>query len=352
MIRIAPSDSRLRYMGRIGRRDPDAPAFFWCGSLVQFCFTGKTLRLGIENHSYDPWNGNGLLVGYVLDGRLGTLQLSPQNGVTQTLEIHADTDTSHTFRLYKRQDGSHHFILREILLDDGAALSVLALPRRKIEAFGDSVTAGCWVELCSHVGQNDDPDYTTRHDNAWHSYAMQTARLLDAQIHLTAQGGIALQDGTGYFECGRLGMKHVYDKCSYHPAAGDMTDWDFSAYIPDCVIFAIGQNDHRIGNRDNCTLCPAQRAHWLETYCGILRDLMDRYPNAQFVLLLTVLMHAEEWETLLDDACAMLGSERVHRFRFARSGKATPGHPRIPEQCEMACELTEYLQNLLLLHQP
>ena len=64
------------------------------------------------------------------------------------------------------------------------------------------------------------------------------------------------------------------------------------------------------------------------------------------VLLLTVLMHDDYWEALLDEACARLGSDRVHRFRFTRTGKATPGHPRVPEQCEMACELTEFIQSL------
>ena len=345
-MNILPSDSNLRYMGRISFAEPDAPEFYWPGSLVQFCFTGDTLALDICNHSYDAGHGNGLTLGFALDGRHGTLALSPGNGAVQTVTVPVPAEGRHSFILYKRQDGSHYFSLRGITLADGASVTPIELPALKLEAYGDSVTAGSWVELYERVGQVDFPDYTTKYDNAWHSYAMQTARLLNAQIHLTAQGGIALRDGTGYYENGDTGMESVYSKLCYQPASGRLSEWDFTRYVPDAVIFAIGQNDHRIGERDNCIHDAAGRGQWLQTYCGILSDLMQKYPQAQFVLLLTVLMHDDYWEALLDDACARLGSDRVHRFRFTRTGKATPGHPRVPEQCEMACELTEYLRTL------
>ncbi|MBR5722344.1 MAG: hypothetical protein IKX57_01860, partial [Oscillospiraceae bacterium] len=64
MIRILPSDGRLQYMGRIDMREPDAPDFYWAGSLVQFAFTGNQLVLIIENHA----NFAGLQLGCILDG--------------------------------------------------------------------------------------------------------------------------------------------------------------------------------------------------------------------------------------------------------------------------------------------
>ncbi len=345
MKRILPSDSRLRYMGRIDFADADAPAFYWPGSLVQLRFTGDALAFEIENHSYDAGNGNGLSLGVMLDGKMSQLALSPENGAVQTVSVPVSGDGMHRVQLYKRQDGSHHFRLRGVQLADGAEVSAWELPARKIEAFGDSVTAGNWIEVYENVGQLDPPDYTCVHDNAYFSFAMQTARLLNAQIHLTAQGGIALLDGTGYYEYGRVGMVTAYDKLCYQPAAGQLTEWNFSRYVPDTVIFAIGQNDERIGE-ENRIHTPAEKQHWLDEYCRILRDLMEKYPDARFILTLTVLMHNEYWENLLDEACALLNSPRVTRFRFTRTGKATPGHPRVQEHCEMACELTEYIMQL------
>lgn len=350
MRTILPSDKNLRYMGRIDVSNPDAPEFYFPGSLVQFRFTGNALAIDLCNHSYDAGNGNGITLGYVLDGVLGTLALSPENDAVQTVMVPVPADGAHTFILYKMQDGPHYFSLRGLSLADGADISPMELPQLKIEAYGDSVTAGSWVDLYERVGQVDYPDYTAKYDNAWHSYAMQTARLLNAQIHLTAQGGIALLDHTGYFENGDMGMESAYTKMSYQPASGRLSEWDFARYVPDVVTFAIGQNDHHVGTEDNLIPDAAKRELWLETYCRIIRDLMEKYPQAQFVLLLTVLMHDEYWEQMLDEACARLNSDRVHRFRFTRTGKATPGHPRVPEQCEMACELTEYLRGLLHLN--
>lgn len=338
MHTFLPSDARLQYMGRIDFTAPDAPAFIWAGSLVQFRFTGGRIALEIENHV----NYNGLQIGYLLDGKEGQIMLSA-DAKPQRYELTAEGSGVHRFVLFKRQDSTHWFRLLGIGLE-GELCEQPALPDLRLECYGDSVTAGSVVEAVDHVAGNDPPVYDSTMDNAWHSYAMQAARLLHAQVHVTAQGGIALFDNTGYFDNGRYGMETAYDKLWYLPYE-PMTAWDFSRYQPDFVTFAIGQNDQHVDGKDSI-LSPERREQWLDRYCAMLRDLMEKYPKATFILMLTVLMHDEFWETLLDDACKRLDSPRVKRLRFTRSGKATPGHPRIPEQCEMACELAEYIAQL------
>ena len=339
MTRYAPSHTAFQYMGRIDFGNPDAPILYWAGSMIHFAVTGTKLTVFLENHRCY----NGMQFGCWIDGKEHVIALTEESG-TQGYVLPLDGDDEHMVTLYKRQDNPHYITFHGIETN-GELTALPPLPARRMECFGDSVSAGSVVEAVDHIGQLDPEVYTSEYDNAWHSYAMQTARLLGAQMHLTAQGGIALLDHTGYFDNGKYGMVSVYDKLCYLSYAPEMTPWDFSRYTPHVVLFAIGQNDQRIGDEDNCIHTPEQRAHWLERYCALIGDLMERYPKATFVLLLTVLMHGEYWEELLDAACARLGSPRVVRFRFRRSGKATPGHPRIPEQCEMACELTEFLQS-------
>ncbi len=338
MKEIRPSDERLQYMGRIDVQNPDAPIFYWAGSLVQLAFTGAQLTFIIENHvSY-----NGMQLGCIIDGQERQIALGDADN---RYDIPVSGGGVHKCILFKRQDSTHHFVLQKILLsEDGDLCELPPLPELKLECYGDSVTAGSVVEAVDCVAASDPPVYDSVYDNAWHSYAMQTARLLGAQVHLVAQGGIALFDHTGWFADGRYGLETAYDKLCYFPDQ-PMTKWDFSRYIPDFVTVAIGQNDQHFDGRDQL-LDPEQRERWLNTYCEILSDLMKKYPKAVFILMLTVLMHDDFWETLLDDACERMSSPRVKRFRFTRSGKATPGHPRIPEQCEMACELTEFIQSL------
>ena len=53
-----------------------------------------------------------------------------------------------------------------------------------------------------------DPEHQGGYSNSWYSYAWMTARMLNAQIHDIAQGGIALMDGQGWFhEPSRLEWK-------------------------------------------------------------------------------------------------------------------------------------------------
>ena len=76
------------------------------------------------------------------------------------------------------------------------------------------------------------------------SYSWQTARLLGAELHDIATGGMALEDGTGYFYApDYIGMLSSWDKINYYPPFGAKTDWDFSRYTPHVVVTAIGQND-------------------------------------------------------------------------------------------------------------
>ena len=337
MIRIPLSDCRIRFMGRIDRSDADAPAFIWAGSYMELAFTGNVLCLTAENHVCY----NGQQIGYLLDGKESQLRLSADSQ-PHRYEIPVNGTGVHHLILFKRQD-SHWFRLCGLEIS-GTLCDLPPLPAYKMECYGDSVTAGSVVEALDCVAQSDPPVYDSEMDNAWHSYAMQAARLIGAQVHLVAQGGIALFDRTGYFDNGRYGMETAYDKLWYLPYE-PMRAWDFSQYQPDLVTVAIGQNDAHRGDTDGI-LTPEERERWLGRYCALIADLMEKYPKAEFLLMLTVLMHEEYWETLLDDACGRIGSPRVRRFRFTRTGSATPGHPRIPEQCEMACELAEYILKL------
>lgn len=324
-------------MGRIDRSDAEAPAFIWAGSLMQFAFTGAALRLTVENHVCY----NGTIIGYMLDGAEHQLTLS-KDCAPHVYDIPVSGDGEHRFTLFKRQDATHWYRVYGIEIA-GELCELPPLPAYKIECFGDSVTAGSVVEALEYVGASDPPVTDSQYDNAWHSYGMQLARMLPAQVHLTAQGGIALFDNTGWFDNGRYGMETAYDKLWYLPYE-PMTAWDFSQYQPDLVIMAIGQNDaHRGGTDGNLT--GAERQRWLDRYCALLSDLMTKYPHAEFLLTLTILMHDADFETLLDEACERISSPRVKRFRFTRTGKATPGHPRIPEQTEMACELAKRIMH-------
>lgn len=60
-------------------------------------------------------------------------------------------------------------------------------PNRRIEVYGDSVSAGEVSEAVDYVGK-EDPEHNGEYSNSWYSYIWMTARKLGAQIHDIAQG--------------------------------------------------------------------------------------------------------------------------------------------------------------------
>ncbi len=148
----------------------------------------------------------------------------------------------HRVLFFKRQDGCHELKILGFEIGDGERL--LELPPvsgRRIEVYGDSVSAGESVEAIDFTGKTD-PEHEGGFSNCWFSFPWLTARMLGAELHDIAQGGIALMDGQ------------------------------------------------------------------------VVDSMKD---------------------------------EKISHFLFKRNGVATPGHPRIPEQFEMAREMADYIENVL-----
>jgi len=345
---IGANDPAVRYMGRIDRTLPDAPRIVFAGTMITLRFAGRSVSAIIRNHRFF----NKMELGLLVDGRESKLSFETDRERFTLPLVSGLEDTEHEVTLFKRQDASHYFDFFGFEIDpDAEALPPLPRSDRRIECYGDSVSAGAVCEAIENVASPDPEDTQGVYDNAYHSFPMITARNLGAEINNIAQGGISIFDGTGWYHSpDTIGMETAYNKVCYFPEECGFTDWDFSLYVPQIVIFAIGQNDqHREKGEDPDITDPAYRKLWKDKYKDILRDLKGHYPDATFILLLTVLMHDRTWDKALDEIVSELRAEDfgdVSHLTFKRCGKATPGHPRLPEQYEMASELTEYISRL------
>lgn len=345
-IITVPSDSAaLRYMGRTELYG-GFPRFVFAGTGVTLRFIGTSAACVIRNHRFY----NVMELGVIIDGRQTKVTFEhKEEDITLVLAEDLD-DCEHEIVLYKRQDATHYFEFKGFILSEGAkTLDAAPLPLRRMECYGDSVSAGAVVEAVEYTASCDPEGHDGIYDNAWLSYSMITARNLGAQLNNIAQGGIAIFDKTGYYHCpDHIGMETAYNKVCYFPEAeGGMTEWDFSKYTPQVVLFAVGQNDpHNEGHEDFDITDSDYRRKWKDAYKSIILDLRGKYPKARFILLLTVLQHSPEWDKAVDEIAEELADEKITHFMFRRTGKATPGHPRITEQYEMAEELTAYISGM------
>lgn len=338
---ICPDDPALRYTGRMDCT-VEGPFFIYPCSSVQMKITGRTLKVALNNHHSYYENRLGVIVNGAQSAVLLTegeqiIDLSDKLG-----------DGVNDVLLFKRQDCCHAYTVQGYIVDADAALIPLPpRPVRRMEVYGDSVSAGEVSEAEFACAKPDPEGHNGLYSNSYWSYAWQAARLLNAELHDVATGGMALLDGTGYFYGpDYIGLKSTWDKVNYYPPFGAATMWDFTRYTPHVVVLAIGQNDHNPVNIMAEDYDSAASVHWRAEYCRFLTQLREKYPRAHIVCTTTILGHDAAWDRAIDECVAAMGDGRIHHFLYTQNGCGTPGHIRKSEAAVMARELADYIETL------
>lgn len=341
-MKIAPDHGLLQYSGRIDFDDRKAPVFAFAGSWIKIRFRGSGLSAELANHRSYASN----YLGYILDGEQRKFLLAQDGERHSYLLGKRLPEGEHELLLFKRMDACHFFTFYGFELEDGEILPPSEKPSRRIEVFGDSVSCGEVSEALNYVGK-EDPIHDGEFSNSWYSYSWMTARLLDAELHITAQGGAALLDGTGWFRGpDYIGMESIYDKIEYNPEICPVKSWDFGSWQPHVAVIAVGQNDANPENHMALDPSGEKAKNWKRRYREWIEQLMRLYPRAHFVLTTTILNHDTAWDTAVAGVCEEIASPRVHHFLYVRNGCGTPGHVRVPEAAAMAKELSTYLNSL------
>lgn len=335
-----PADhSYILYTGRVGFAERKAPAFYYGYSSFRTRFEGTSLALEFEE---DNW-GSGSWIGIRIDGGNEiALQLIKDTRSVYQVAVGLKRG-SHDLLVYRRTDSvSGCFKFHGLYLDPSCKLlDPGGRPSRRIEFYGDSVTAGAMVEAIGYEGKPDS-EVRTNNDgerlcNAYWSYAAIAARKLNAEAHINGLGGLSLNDGNGWW-CGEdtIGLETTWDKLD--PIKQRLSPWDFSRFSPHVVVIAIGQNDGRRLDINDSYM----RQKWQSDYNALLDKLRGKYPHAAFILTTTLLYHDKGWDDALEQI-AEKRKDKVLFYRYRRAGKGTPGHLRLAEHQEMAEELVRFL---------
>lgn len=340
---VAPTHDELQYCGRIDDGDADAPVFTMPGSFVRMTFTGSSyVKAVVINRRYYHRS----FLGALLDDVQNSIEIEKDGEpVIVTLAENLDKGPEHMVTLFKRMDNCHEYVFLGFVLEYGArVVKTRPLPRKKMEFYGDSVTAGEVAEALDYCGK-EDPEHDGELSNAYFSYAWATARMLHARAHLVAQGGIALCDDTGYLMDGQVGMESCYRKVRFYQEEGERKDWDFDRYTPHVVVVAIGQNDaYPVDIMQDEQGDKAKE--WRRKYKEWIQSLRELYPKAWIVLSTTILNHNAAWDRSIGKICAELNDSRIVHFLYSLNGRGTPGHIRVQEAMNMALELSGFINGL------
>lgn len=333
---------KISYSGRIDFSDTNAPVFVFPGSSAYMLFTGASLKVLIKNnHGYlDNY------LGYIIDGMQKKVLLSNDNMIHEiVLADDMEENKKHEVIIFKRQDACHEFTFYGFIMSKRSILhEPYKKPRRCMEFYGDSITAGELSEAVNYTGKSD-PVHNGEYSNAWYSYAMMTARNLKAQVNIVAQSGISLMDHIGYFHGpDYIGMESVYDKLHFNPDLGKVTNWNFKGYTPHVVVIALGQNDSAQEGFMKKEQYGEKADIWKQHYKQFVLNIRSKYSGAFIVLTTTILNHHPAWDRAIGSICRDIDDDKIVHFLYSYNGRGTPGHVRIPEAEQMAFELSIFLK--------
>ncbi len=336
-IFVEYSNSQIEYSGRIDSSKMNCAELYWSGSSIKINFEGESISALIEDEKGDNYynviiDDDSLFILY-LDTTKRFYQLASEL-----------PKGKHSIEIFKRTEwdrGKTSFYGFQIN-GNSKLLSRSAPYKRKMEFYGNSITAGYAVEDTSG---RDSPDSTFT--NNYLSYAAITARHFISDYQCICKSGIGIT--VSWFP---LIMPELYDRLN---PSDTISKWDFSLYTPDIVVINLFQNDSwivnmpeledyklRFGNE------PPNNEFIINAYKNFLTDIRKQYPNTHIICSLGCMDAAKEgskWMDYIKTAVANLNDKKIYTH-FMPYIEAS-AHPSIKDQEEMATDLIQFIENTI-----
>lgn len=329
------SNSQIDYSGRIDSSTVKGVNLYWSGSSIKFNFEGESISALLEDEKGDNYYN------VIIDN--DSLYIFRPDTTKQYYQLASKLPKGkHTIEIFKRTEwdrGKTSFYGFQI--KRGAKILPMPLPyKRKIEFYGNSITAGYAVEDTSG---RDLPDST--YTNNYLSYAAITARHFQLKYQCICRSGIGIT--ISWFP---LTMPEMYDRLI---PTDKNSRWDFSLYSPDIVVINLFQNDSWLVNMNDSnefkerfgTKVPND-TYFIEAYQQFVDDIRSHYPKSKIICILGNMDAAKEdskWINFIKKGVANLNDNNIytHFIPF----KETNGHPSVKEQEEIANSLIQFINN-------
>jgi hypothetical protein len=319
----------IQYVGRIDFSNVKLPRFWSPGVYINASFEGTSCRIVLNDEVQYGVMHNYIEV--VVDGKAARIRLNEkENTIEATKGL---SSGKHTITICKNtESGIGYLEFKGIYCNK--LLPPQALPVHKIECIGNSITCGTGSdqsEIKCKQGRWEDQH------NAYMSYGATTARLLNAQYHLTAVSGIGLTHSCCDLT---ITMPQVFDKVNMR---NDSIRWSFDKYIPDVVTICLGQND---GIQDSAT--------WCAKYIEFIQTIRTHYPNASLFLITspmadsTLAASQRNYLSGIEDYMHHHNDRRIYTYFFDKQyHNGCDNHPDLNEHQEIAKLLSAYIKKIM-----
>ncbi|WP_238987267.1 SGNH/GDSL hydrolase family protein [Confluentibacter flavum] len=330
---VTYNDPHIVYEGRIDTTKVNGAQLYWSGTSIKLNFHGASIAANMKDSDGDNYYNISIdndIVGVI---RPDTVQ-------REYLLASGLSKKNHTVEIFKRTEWNRGNSTFQGFRINGRAkvLGPSPSPKRKMEFYGNSITAGYAVE--DYSGK-DSPDST--YTNNYLSYAAITARHFKAEYRCICRSGIGI---TISWE--PLTMPEMYDRL----VPQDTTSkWDFSLYSPDVVVINLLQNDswlidmpdhqefkRRFGNK-----APKENVI-ISAYQDFIVSIREHYPRAHIICALgnmDATKKDSKWPEFIYKAVNNLNDPKIDVLIIPY--KNTDNHPSKQEQKVMAQKLIAFI---------
>lgn len=332
-LSIRVFNPEIAYWGRIDTSKVDVAELYWSGSSIKINFEGESIAALMKDASGDNYYN------IILDH--DSISILRPKKTKQYHQLASNlSEGKHTVEIFKRTEwhsGKTSFYGFKI--NNRPKLLPKSAPRkRKIEFYGNSITAGYAIEDFSG---KDSPDST--YTNNYLSYAAITARHFSAQYQCICKSGIGIT-----VSWDAMTMPEMFDRLI---PSDSTSKWDFSLYNPDVVVVNLFQNDSwlvhlpehiefkkRFGNK------VPDGAYFVNAYQQFIASLRKKYPDAHIICSLgcmDAVQTGSKWIEYIKSAVVNLHDKKIY-INLMPYIKAS-AHPSIKDHQIMANNLIQYI---------
>ncbi len=333
-LAVKPGNTKIAYMGRV-KTSADSTSFYWPGSSATINFVGTGVKASMRSlHEAGYYYA-------IVDGDAAkAYKFGADSSRKEFVLASGLTAGKHTLQLYKLSNNTSEDIFYGFSIDgDAKLLDRAKLPKRKIEFYGNSITAGHGVDVPPGMKETGAPEYF----NNYYTYAALTARHFQAQYSCIARSGIGIM--VSWFP---EIMPEIYNRLD---PTDPSSQWDFAKYTPDVVVLNLFQNDYWLVNNPNHeqfkrrfgSTKPSEE-FIINAYQNFVASIRSKYPKAQIICALGNMNATEpgsKFPGYIEQAVARLKDDRIHTCFFPY--KNTGGHPNKAEQQRMADQLISFI---------
>ena len=325
----------LTYMGRVERVGNQYAKIFWPGTSVTINFKGTEIKAVLKNGKEDTY------FYAIVDGNENDIRKIKADTIESSILLASGLkNTNHSVQLFKLSNNTSYTYFYGFELADGSTvLNATPLPKRKIEFYGNSITAGHGVDVLPGHDDSGNPEYF----NNYLTYAARTARHFNAQYSCISRSGIGVM--VSWFP---IIMPEMYDRTNPEDST---SKWDFTQYTPDLVVINLFQNDMwltaspehpQFKTRFGTT--PPDVPTIIRSYQNFVKSIRTKYPKASIICVLGSMNATEKgslWPGYIEKAVEGLSDAKIFTHFFPY--KNTSGHPKVAEQKIMADDLIDFI---------